>query len=225
MSVIAIIGAGSGMGRAIARTFGANGFQVGLLSRQPKKLEPLVTELAAQGIEAAAFALDVLDRDVIASGLSAVERRFGPIDVLEWSPADPTLPMVPATELTHDTVQMQIDFYVHGAVAAVNQVLPGMRARSSGKTWFTAGASSVFPNPMFGNIGPATAWLRNWAYALHDAVASDGVQVGHVAIGARIGQQPGATPEAIAPLHWELYTQRDEIEKVFLPSGGEQPIS
>jgi NAD(P)-dependent dehydrogenase (short-subunit alcohol dehydrogenase family) len=218
MSVMAIIGAGSGMGRAIAQTFGANGFQVALLSRHPEKLAPLVAELAAQDVEAAAFALDVLDRDSIAAGLAAVERRFGPIDVLEWSPADPTLPMVAATELTHDNVQIQIDFYVHGAVAAVNQVLHAMRARGSGTILFTTGASSVFPNPMLGNIGPASSWLRNWAHALHAAVASDGVQVGHVAINAWIGQQPGATPEAIAPLHWELYTQRDQVEKVFKPS-------
>ena len=27
------------------------------------------------------------------------------------------------------------------------------------------------------------------------------------------------TPDAIAPLYWELHTQRDEIEKVFTPSG------
>lgn len=221
MSVMAIIGAGSGLGRAIAKAFGANGFRVALLSRHPEKLAPLVEELAAQDIEAAAFALDVLDPSSITAGLSAVERRFGPIDVLEWSPADPSLPMVSATELTQDNVQIQLDFYVHGAITAVNQVLPGMRARGMGTILFTTGASSVFPNPTLGNIGPATAWLRNWAHALHDAVASDGVQVGHVAIGAWIGQQPGATPEAIAPLHWELYTQRDQVEKVFLPSGGE----
>jgi hypothetical protein len=60
------------------------------------------------------------------------------------------------------------------------------------------------------------AWLRNWAYALHAAVAPKGVQVGHVAIGAFIGRQPGATPGAIAPLYWELHTHRHEIEKVFL---------
>jgi NADP-dependent 3-hydroxy acid dehydrogenase YdfG len=221
MLVLAIIGAGPGMGLAIAKTFGANGYKIGLLSRDPAKLQPLVAELAEHGIGAAAFALDVLDRASIAAGLAAVQQRFGRIDVLEFSPSGATLPLVPATELAHDNVQIQIDFYVHGAVAAVNQVLPGMRARGSGTILFTTGASSVYPNPMLGNIGPATAWLRNWAHALHAAVAEEGVQVGHVTINAWIGRQPGATPDAIAPLYWELHTQRDEIEKVFTPSGGE----
>ena len=51
------------------------------------------------------------------------------------------------------------------------------------------------------------------------------MQGGHVAINAWIVRQPGATPDAIAPLYWELHTQPDKIEKVFTPSGGEQPIS
>ncbi len=82
MSVIAIIGAGPGMGLAIAKRFGAQGYKVALLSRNPAKQEPLLTTLAEQGIEAAAFAADVLDPASIASGLTAVKDRFGPIDVL-----------------------------------------------------------------------------------------------------------------------------------------------
>ena len=216
MPVIAILGAGPGMGLAIAKTFGAHGYRVGLLSRNPAKQEPLVTELATHGIISAAFRADARDRDSIASGLAAVKQRFGSIHVLEFSPADCTQPIPSATELTHENVRVSIDFYVHGAVAAVNQVLPDMLARRSGTILFTTGASSVYPAPRFGAVGAAMAWLRNWAHALHDAVAPKGVQVGHVAIGAFIGRQPGATPDAIAPLYWELHTHRHEIEKVFL---------
>jgi NAD(P)-dependent dehydrogenase (short-subunit alcohol dehydrogenase family) len=220
MPVIAIIGAGPGMGLAIAKTFGARGFNVALLSRSPAKLEPIVTELAEQGIEADAFSANVLDRTSIVSGLTAAKQHFGQIDVLEFSPADRGLPSVPATELTHDNVQVQIDFYAHGAVAAVNQVLPDMLARGSGTILFTTGASSVYPHlgyEMFGNVAPATAWLRNWAHGLHAALAPRGVQVGYVAIGAWIGRQPGAKPEAIAPLYWELHIQRDQVERIFFP--------
>jgi len=216
MPVIAILDAGPGMGLAIAKTFGAHGYRVALLSRHSATQEPLVTELARHGIISAAFRADARDRDSIASGLAAVKQRFGSIHVLEFSPADCTQPIPSATELTHENVRVSIDFYVHGAVAAVNQVLPDMLARRSGTILFTTGASSVYPAPRFGVVGAAMAWLRNWAHALHDAVAPKGVQVGHVAIGAFIGRQPGATPDAIAPLYWELHTHRHEIEKVFL---------
>jgi NAD(P)-dependent dehydrogenase (short-subunit alcohol dehydrogenase family) len=46
MPVIAILGAGSGMGLAIGKIFGRHGYRVALLSRNPAKQEPLVTELA-----------------------------------------------------------------------------------------------------------------------------------------------------------------------------------
>jgi NAD(P)-dependent dehydrogenase (short-subunit alcohol dehydrogenase family) len=216
MPVIAILGAGPGLGLAIAKTFGARGYRVALLSRNSAKQERLVAELATHGIIAAPFLADARDYGSVASGFAAVKQRFGSIDVLEFSPADCTLPLPSATELTHENVQISIDFYVHGAVATVNQVLPDMLARGSGTILFTTGASSVYPAPRFGAVGAAMAWLRNWAHALHTAVAPEAVQVGHVAIGAFVGRQPDASPDAIAPLYWELHTHRHEIEKVFL---------
>jgi len=121
-----------------------------------------------------------------------------------------------ATELTHDNVGAWIDVYVHGAVAAVNQVLPDMLSRRRGTIMFTTCASSVHPAPACAAAAAAMAWLRNWAHALHAAVAPNGVQVGHVAIGAAIGSEPQAIPDAIGPLYWELHTHRHEIEKVYL---------
>jgi NADP-dependent 3-hydroxy acid dehydrogenase YdfG len=167
--VITIIGAGPGMGLAIAKTFGKYGFKVALLSRSTEKLEPIVAELAKQGVEAAAFRANVLDPATVASGLDAVKQRFGRIDVLEYSPSERTLPHVSVTELTHDNAQIQLDFYAHGAIAAVNEVLSEMLGRGSGTILFTTGASSLYPHlghEMFGNVAPATAWLRNWAHGL-----------------------------------------------------------
>jgi NAD(P)-dependent dehydrogenase (short-subunit alcohol dehydrogenase family) len=190
------------------------------LSRNPTRLVPIVSELGREGIEAAAFGAHMLHRASIGSGLAAVKQRFGRIDVLEVSPADQNLPLVSATELTLDNVQHWIDFQVHGVVAAVRHVLPSMLARGAGTILLTTGASSVHPHlgaTMFANATLAMGALRNWALALHEAVAPRGVQVGHVAIGALIGQQKGATPEAIAPLYWELHTNRDLIEKVLMP--------
>ena len=221
MPVIAIIGAGPGMGLAVARTFGEQGYKVALLSRSPAKLEPLVAELAGQGVEAAAFTADVLDRASIASGLTAVKQRLGSIDVIEYSPADRGLPLTSISQLSHDNVQVAFDFNVHGALAAVQAVLPEMLARRAGTILFTTGASSVYPhlgNEMFANFAVAGAALRAYAHSLHAALAPSGVQVGHVAIGAWIGQQPGATPESIAPLYWELHTERDQVEKIFQPA-------
>jgi NAD(P)-dependent dehydrogenase (short-subunit alcohol dehydrogenase family) len=215
MPTLAIIGAGPGMGLAIARTFGQNGFTVALLARDHAKRDQLVASLADEGITAAGFSADIADRPSLVAAFAAVKEQFGPVEVLEFSPANRALPLAGPTDVTIENLQPQIDFYIYGALTAVQQVLPDMLARGSGTLLFTTGASSVYPNPMMGNVGIATAGLRNWAHALHGALADHGIQVGHVAINAWIGQQAGAEPEQIAPLYWELYTQRDQVERIF----------
>jgi len=117
---------------------------------------------------------------------------------------------------------------VHGAVAAVKHVLPDMLARRSWTIIITTGASSVSPHlghTNLANVALATAGLRTRAYALPAAVASKGVQVGHVAIGGRLWRQPGPTPEAVAPLYWgALHAARSGGEG--LPAGSsERPIN
>ncbi|MFW8745672.1 SDR family NAD(P)-dependent oxidoreductase, partial [Mesorhizobium japonicum] len=88
MPTIAIVGAGRGLGLAIARTFGAEGFDVALISRNGDKLDGLVADLAADGITAAGFPADVLDRVGLRAALAAAKEHFGGIDVLEYSPSD-----------------------------------------------------------------------------------------------------------------------------------------
>ena len=229
MPVIAIVGAGPQMGLALARTFGAQGYKVALVSRHPAKQDLLIAALAREGIEAAAFRGDVLDRASITSGLADVKQRFGPVDVLEYSPADPGVAHVSVSRLTHNNLQMAFDFNVHGAFAAVQAVLPDMQARRAGTILFTTGAASVYPHmgkeifEIFANFAITGAALRSYAYALHGALGPSGIQVGHVAIGAWIGKQPGATPEAIAALYWQLHTQPSEVEKVFFSETASEP--
>ncbi|MFB4271500.1 SDR family NAD(P)-dependent oxidoreductase [Nonomuraea sp. GTA35] len=224
MPSIAIVGAGPGMGLAIARTFGSRGFDVALIARTKDKLETLVGQLEADGVNAAAFPADVLDRPALAAALDAAADRFGGIDVLEYSPAPhspvPGLTMAVPSEVTVDNLQPQIEYNVYGALTAARAVLPAMRQAGAGTLLFTTGGGSVHPIPMLGNVNAAAAALRNWVLNLHNELAGSGVYAAHVAIGTWIGEGgpegiPAATPEQIAPLYWELYERRDQPELVF----------
>jgi NAD(P)-dependent dehydrogenase (short-subunit alcohol dehydrogenase family) len=220
MPTIAIVGAGPGLGLSIARVFGKNGFQVALLSRTQASVEELAEGLAGDGIEAAGFAADVLDRPSLVDAFARVKERFGEVDVLEYSPAqhtpNPALTPVDVLEVTVESIQPQIEFYLYGAVTAVRQVLPEMLARGTGTLLFTTGASSLLPVPPFGNIGIAGGALRNWVLNLNVALAEKGIYAAHIPLATWIGKGgPETQPDTIAELYWKLYTKRAEPEHLY----------
>ncbi|MCI2423401.1 SDR family oxidoreductase, partial [Saccharopolyspora sp. K220] len=154
MPTIAIIGAGPGMGLAIARTFGSRGFDVALIARTKEKLQTLVEQLDAEDITAAAFPADVMDRPSLTAALETAKERFGGIDVLEYSPAPhspmPGITMAVPSEVTAENLQPQIEYTFYGAVTAAHAVLPAMREAGAGTLLVTTGGGSVDPIPMLG---------------------------------------------------------------------------
>ncbi|MFD7609236.1 SDR family NAD(P)-dependent oxidoreductase [Streptomyces mirabilis] len=223
MTSIAIVGAGPQMGLAIARTFGSKGLDVALISRNRDKLDGLVDTLAAEGITAAAFPADVLDRDALTQALKGASARFGGIDVLEYSPnnePDATSLTTPVnTDPSH--IQQELEFQLYGAVAATKAVLPAMREVGTGTLLFTTGARSANPQPPTANINAAGAALRNWAINLHKELDGTGIQAAHIGIDAMIGTptfygQSWVEADQISPLYWELHTtHRYQAERIF----------
>ncbi len=223
MPTIAIIGAGPGLGLAIARTFGAQGFAVALISRNQDKLDGLIAELADDGITAAGFAADVLDRPALRAALESAKEHFGGIDVLEYSPADASAgPLAPVDirEATPENVQPQIEYYLYGAMTAAEVVLPDLLAAGAGTLLFTTGAGSLYPVAQYGNVTAGGAALRNWALNLGRALSGTGVHVAHVAIGLMIAEEapaPGLDflpAREIAPRYWDLHHARAMHELV-----------
>ncbi|MEU6847864.1 SDR family oxidoreductase [Streptomyces sp. NPDC046716] len=222
MPSIAIVGAGPGMGLAIARTFGSRGFDVALVARNPDKLADLTGRLDAEGMSAAAFPADVLDHEALTRAVEDAATRFGGIDVLEYSPAGSlaSAPLTAPSATAPSDVRWAMDLLLHGAIAATRAVLPAMREAGAGTLLYTNGAGSIDPVPMLGNLNAAQAALRNWVLGLHKELAGTGVKAAHVAIGAWVGPDgppgvPAAPAEDIAPLYWDLHTRRDDVERVF----------
>ncbi|HEY9522991.1 MAG TPA: SDR family NAD(P)-dependent oxidoreductase [Thermopolyspora sp.] len=214
MSTIAIVGTASTLNLAIAQVFGDKGFNVALVSPSQAKPDDLADRLNADGIPAGGFTADILDRPAVETAFAAINKRFGEIEVLEFSPAsgagDPG--NADALHLTMESLRPRLAFFVGGAISVVNQVLPSMLARDSGTMIFTTGMSSVRPPAMPADVGIAGAALRNWAHSLNVALADTNVHSAHVAIGVGTAD---ADVSSIAPLYWDIYTQRDQVELLF----------
>lgn len=219
MPLLAIIGAGPGLGLALARRFGREGFEIALLARHQRAIDQLSATLADESISARGYAADVTDPNSLAEALRAIERDLGPIDVLEYSPAPAgpdshALAPVRATDLTINAVAPQVAFYLYGGITAVQAVLPQMRRRRNGTILVTTGVSAG-PTlyPQYGSVATASAALRNWVLNLNEALFAEGVYVAHISIAAWIGRGgPDSDPDRIAEQYWILYRERTERE-------------
>lgn len=224
MSVIAIVGAGPGLGAAVAREFGAHGFEVALLARNGDRVRELAASLAAEGVTAAGFEADVLDAASLDAAFTAVRDRFGGIDVLEYSPgargADPARSTVGPLDVNRGTLQDQLDLILFGAIDCAQRVLPEMLERGSGTLLFTTGGGAMrTPNPAMANTHAAGAALHNWVLGLHHAVRDRGVHAAHIGIRAMIGSgAPGAEPDVIAREFWRVFESPELAELYYEPS-------
>ncbi|OZF00302.1 dehydrogenase [Rhodococcus sp. 15-2388-1-1a] len=214
MTSIAIVGAGAGLGAAVARKFGAQGFSVGLISRNQARVDVLADQLAADGISAKGFVADVRDPASIAAALEQVTETLGPIEVLQYSPLPQKDFMRPVLQTTPADMVGPVEFSIYGPIAAVHQVLPGMRflGENKGTILFVNGGSAVKPGRTVTGTSIAFAGQAAYAQLLNEELAEEGIQVSQLIIGGAIdGKDPKKSPEALAEQLWSLHTERDRF--------------
>ncbi len=131
-STAVVTGAGSGVGRAVALKFAAEGWQVALVGRRAETL----AETAALAGSAAAdwvdvFPCDVAVTDDVATMGAAVLDRFGEVDVLV-NAAGINVPRRSFETLSVEDWHRVLATNLHGAYYCVRTFLPGMRQRQTG---------------------------------------------------------------------------------------------
>ena len=119
-----------GIGRALARLYGARGASVGLIARGVAGLEGAAREVEAAGGKALILPLDVADAKAIEAATERSEQELGPIEV--WINNAMTSVFSPVHQMTPEEYERvtQVTYlgYVYGTLA----VLRRMRARDRG---------------------------------------------------------------------------------------------
>lgn len=98
--VALVTGAGSGIGKACALKFAAEGARVAVLSRTASEVEKVRDEIEAAGGEAIALTADVSDEDQMRKAVERMVAHFGGLDVVVanagingvWAPIDDLRP-------------------------------------------------------------------------------------------------------------------------------------
>jgi len=125
-----VTGATHGIGRATAFALGRAGYRVGVCARTAAKVESLVVELRAAGIEAAGRGADVADPVQVTSVVEQVSQALGEIGVLVNNAG--LLIARPIEELTLDDWDATMATNLRALFLMTRAVLPPMRARGHG---------------------------------------------------------------------------------------------
>ncbi|MEV7386397.1 MULTISPECIES: SDR family NAD(P)-dependent oxidoreductase [unclassified Streptomyces] len=209
MSTIAIVGAGPGLGAAVARRFGREGYGVALLARDGERLGALVDELAAEGVRARGFSADVRDPLALVAALARAAEEIGTVEVLQYSPVPHRDFMRPVLETGYADLLGPVEFSVYGPVAAVQQVLPGMRELGRGTILFVNGGTAVIPHPDRAGTSIAFAAESAYGHLLHDRLAGEGIHVAQLVIpGAIVAGHARKDPAVLADTLWGMHRDR-----------------
>ncbi len=126
--IVWIIGASSGIGRALAVEIAAGGAILALSARRKEELEVLRAELGQQHM---IYPLDVTDSDLTLRTAQAIRAGLGRIDRVIFMSAGYTPMRLNALDM--QVVRHMIDVNLFGALGVVNAVMPIMKEQKSGQ--------------------------------------------------------------------------------------------
>ena len=174
-----ITGGSSGIGLAIARALGQDGYRVTVAARRPDKLEAAVEGLRGEGIEAASVAANMADEDEIKRVVQAHRADYGRLDVLVNNAG---LGIgAPVAETDTKKLDLQLGVNLRAVYLLTRECIPMLKEAGAehGKALIVNTASIA------GKHGQA--WLAAYSatkfgvvglsQALHKELSTDGIQV------------------------------------------------
>ncbi len=160
---IFIIGAGPGIGQAVARKFGKQGWQIILAARSRTNLDDLVADLADSGISAQALVVDATDPAALQAAFAEADRITGGLSAVHFNAAvvrQQDLFSMSDDEVTGD-LAVNVAAGLHSIRAAAAQF--GTRG---GTILVTGGGLAIAPHESYASLGIGKAALRNGVQAL-----------------------------------------------------------
>lgn len=212
-----IIGAGPGIGQALALAFGHEGCNVSLLSRHPEQQEAARAELRAKtGREMRGYAADAGSEASLRAALGHARKDLGDIEVLIYNAA--LAQRGRPTTLSSERLLAEFQANVSGALVAAKTVAGPMREKKRGSILFTGGGFAYEPSADYASLSLGKAALRSLSYTLAQELGADGIHVATVTVYGFV--QPGTQfdPHRIAQAYIALHRQPKghfDLEKVY----------
>lgn len=214
--VLVVLGAGPGLGLAVARRFAQEGYAAVLATRHADQAEPLAATLREEGHTAEGAGVDLLDPADVTRVVRDVCERLGHIDVLHFNPSawrerDPLHLTVP--ELLED-----VTLGAGALLPAVQAARPFMEAGS--RILVTGSAAADTPSAEAASLGVQKAAVRNLVTSLDATLAPDGIRAVAVQVNGVLAKEGPFAPPRIAEAMWRAVTRPDDGWTPLVPYDG-----
>ena len=169
--VALVTGAGTGIGKAAAKALLKGGYQVVLTGRDLDKLEKAITDIGGTQNNCLAVSCDVGKPDEVKKLFSALQNKFGRIDVL-FNNAGMGAPAIPMEDLSYEQWMNVVNANLCGAFLCSQEAIRMMKAQSpqGGRIINNGSISAHAPRPM---SAPYTA-TKHAISGLTKTIALDG---------------------------------------------------
>jgi len=236
--VALVTGSSRGIGRATAQLFGAGGARVAITYRSDReRAECVAAGICRAGGEACVVPFDLSSPDAMRGAIDLVLERWGSIDILvnnavAWGLRAPAAAK-PFEQLGESEWRDGLRSNIEGTYAAVQAVVPSMRARQWGRIVTISSAAAVDGMPGLAWYAAAKAALHGLTRTLARELGACGVLANIVMPGLTLTEQvaervPVSRREAVAratPIGRLLHPEEIAPVVVFLCSGANTGVT
>lgn len=180
--VAVITGASSGIGEATAKALAARGARVVLLARRKERIDALGDSIRKAGGQAAAWQLDVTDRQAVQRTAAEIVARFGRVDIVVNN-AGVMLPN-PIETKRFDQWQQQIDLNIASLMNVIGAFSDALIKTGAGAgpadlvNISSVAARNIFP--AFAVYSGTKAFVTHLSVHLRAELGSKGVRVSSI---------------------------------------------
>lgn len=211
--VIAILGAGPGIGEAVARRFAAEGFVVALLARSEDKLQNMVQGIDIDYGEGTAkyYLTDLCVEESINNSLDTIKTELGSIQVLVYNAGARRIHGRSIIETTTEEFENFNKINLFGAFWSTKRVLPDMIAAGRGTILFTSATGALRGMPGLASFSPGKFGLRSLCQIITREYQSKGIHAAHIIID---GPVDGKLIGGVARRQWEQAGEEEKLRNI-----------
>jgi short-subunit dehydrogenase len=212
-----LIGAGPGLGMAVARRFAEGGYRVTLVARSTDGLGALADSLADTGAQIDTMSADAGDPESLGARIGGLYRDQGAPGLIVYNAVMGAPDQLLSSSVAHLQEAYTVD--VIGAIVVAQVVAPTMRAAGTGTIIVTGGGFADHPIPALATVSLGKAALRSAATMLGADLEADGIRVATLTIGGQIVAGTAFDPERIAERYWDVVHSDDPWQSEFRFTG------